>query len=67
MSEHLTTEVQQDQELPETKDSGSNTIPSITTTTILPLIQSGPEDSPQVTECSNSNSSTLLESICIGY
>ena len=61
--------VQQEQEPQEleTPDSVSDTFPSTVPPTIPPpLIQSGSDDSPQVTEHSNSHSSPLLESSHIG-
>ncbi|KAM0986195.1 hypothetical protein ACFX14_013409 [Malus domestica] len=60
MSEQPATVVQQDQELLETPDDGSDNFPP--TTVPSPIIQSGPENSPQVTEHLNSNLSTLPES-----
>ncbi|CAL9011823.1 unnamed protein product [Prunus brigantina] len=64
VSEQPATVVQQDQELLETSDGGSDNFPP--TTAPSPIIQSGPEDSPQVTEHLNSNLSTLPESSHIG-
>ncbi|KAI5333625.1 hypothetical protein L3X38_023757 [Prunus dulcis] len=58
--EQLATVVQQDQELLETPDDGSDNFPH--TTVPSPIIQSGPEDSAQVTEHLNSNLSILHES-----
>lgn len=52
--------MQQDQELLETSDNGSDNFPP--TTVPSPIIQSGPKDSLQVTEQLNSNLSTLSES-----
>ncbi|KAI5317378.1 hypothetical protein L3X38_037085 [Prunus dulcis] len=60
VSEQPATVVQQDQELLETPDDGSYNFPP--TTVPSPIIQSGPEDSPQVTEHLNSNLSILHES-----
>ncbi|KAI5346394.1 hypothetical protein L3X38_014273 [Prunus dulcis] len=60
VSEQPATVVQQDQELLETPDDGSDNFPP--TTVPSPIIQSGPEDSPQVTEHLNSNLSILHES-----
>ncbi|KAI5315178.1 hypothetical protein L3X38_044354 [Prunus dulcis] len=50
VSEQPATVVQQDQELLETPDDGSDNFPP--TTVPSPIIQSGPEDSPQVREVS---------------
>ncbi|KAI5325424.1 hypothetical protein L3X38_034498 [Prunus dulcis] len=64
-SKQPTAVVQQDQESQglEILNSGLDIFPHTTSTTIPPpVMQSGPEDSPQVTEHSNSNSSTLPSS-----